>query len=288
MGVNAAQLLISRLNADASLQPRQVVLPTRLITRYSCGEHLADNGHGQFGLHPSTGSQSQGILIKPLSQQERRNLSARAGGITLSMPKGGERMSDCDKSDVNRLLRTFRHQEADRIPHLEFWVTSKAVYEYVLERELAYDIVDASVGGQSITPEDHVEFARRLGMDAVACNFSWRPNNVFAKAADGTAHYVGGSVKTWADLDQLEPPVPLAEQLGCLERYLRAAQGTGVGVFANFTSFFDSAMLAVGITDSLYMFMTIGPFERLMDICQISSRSCARCVIVLQKIWLLS
>ena len=267
MGVNAAQLLISRLNADASLQPRRVVLPTRLITRYSCGEHLADNGRSQIGLQPSIESQSQGILIKPLSQQERRHLSAQAGGINLSMPKGGERMSDCDKSDVNRLLRTFQHQEADRIPHLEFWVTSKSVYEYVLERELRYDIVDASVGGSSITPEDHVEFARRLGMDAVACNFSWRPNNVFAKAADGTEHYVGGSVKTWADLDRLQPPMPLADQLGCLERYLRAAQGTGVGVFANFTSFFDSAMLAVGITDSLYMFIDRRPFlERLMDI----------------------
>ena len=176
-------------------------------------------------------------------------------------------MSDYDKSDVNRLLKAFRHQEADRAPHLEFWVTSKSVYEYVLERALAYEVVDARVGGQSITPEDHVEFAQRLGMDAVACNFSWRPNNIFAKATDGTEHYVDGSVKTWADLDHLEPPTPLAEQLGYLERYLRAAQSTGVGVCANFTSFFDSAMLAVGVTDSLYMFYDNRPFlEKLMDL----------------------
>ena len=175
-------------------------------------------------------------------------------------------MSDYDKSDVNRLLKAFRHQEADRVPHLEFWVTSKSVYEYVLERALTYDVVDARVGGQSITPEDHVEFAQRLGMDAVACNFSWRPNNVFVKAADGTEHYVDGTVKTWADLDHLEPSVPLAEQLGYLERYLRASQGTGVGVFANFTSFFDSAMLAVGVADSLCMFYDNRPLlEKLMD-----------------------
>ncbi|MFN2167207.1 MAG: hypothetical protein ACK2U9_13205 [Anaerolineae bacterium] len=68
-----------------------------------------------------------------------------------------------DKSDVSRLLKVLQRQEADRIPHLEFWVTSQSVFEYVLEKELDYDIVDASVGGQSITPEDHVEFARRLG-----------------------------------------------------------------------------------------------------------------------------
>ncbi len=78
-----------------------------------------------------------------------------------------------DKSDVNRLVKVFQHQEADRLPHLEFWVTSQSVYEYVLEKKLEYDIVDASVGGQSITPEDHVVFAERLGMDAVVCNFSW-------------------------------------------------------------------------------------------------------------------
>ena len=37
IGVNAAQLLLSRLEAEVSLQPRQVVLPTRLIVRQSCG-----------------------------------------------------------------------------------------------------------------------------------------------------------------------------------------------------------------------------------------------------------
>ncbi len=171
-----------------------------------------------------------------------------------------------DKSDVNRLLKVFQHQEADRLPHLEFWVTSQSVYEYVLEKKLEYDIVDASVGGQSISPEDHVEFAQRLGMDAVVCNFSWRPNNVFKKARDGTEHYVDGSIKTAADLANLEPPTPISQELKYLERYLKAAQGTGVGVFANFTSFFDSTMLAVGVSDSFYMFYDNLPLlETLMD-----------------------
>ena len=91
------------------------------------------------------------------------------------------RTSDYDKSDVNRLLKAFNHQEPDRIPHIELWVTSQAVYEYVLERELDYVIGDAAEGGQSITPEDDVEFARRPGQDAVLCNFNWRPNNVFER-----------------------------------------------------------------------------------------------------------
>ena len=175
--------------------------------------------------------------------------------------------SDYDKSDVNRLLKTINHEEPDRVSHIELWVTSKAVYEYVLERELDYAIGDAAEGGQSITPEDDVEFAQRQGEDAVLCNFNWRPNNIFKTATDGTEHYVDGSIKTEADLENLDPPPSIDSQIRYLERYLKAAQGTGVGVIANFTSFFDSAMLAIGMTDAFYMFYENRPLiEQLMDI----------------------
>ena len=177
------------------------------------------------------------------------------------------KLLDRDHSDVNRLLRALHHQEPDRLPHIELWVTSQAVYEYVLERKLPYAIGDAAEGGQSIKPDDDVEFARRLGQDAVLCNFNWRPNNVFEKAVDGTRHYVGGSIKTMADLENLEPPTPIEEQLRHLERYLTAAHGTGVGIIPNLTSFFDSAMLAIGMTDALYKFHDNPPLiNRLMDI----------------------
>lgn len=176
-------------------------------------------------------------------------------------------MTDFDKPDVGRLLKALNHQEADRLPHIELWVTSQAVYEYVLERKLDYAIGDAAEGGQSITPEDDVEFARRLGEDAVLCNFNWRPNNVFKKAEEGTRHYVDGSIKSLADLENLEPAPALDQQLQYLERYLRAAQGTGVGVIANLTSFFDSTLLAIGVTDALIMFYeNPALLDKLMDI----------------------
>jgi LacI family transcriptional regulator len=266
MGMNAAQLLFSRLETQAALPPRHVVLPTRLIIRYSCGSGLKE-GYAAPSLPSLKDTHTQSILVKPLAAGEQPGSADRITAMTIPVPGRDKPALDYGKSDINRLLKAFQHQEADRLPHLEFWVTSKSVYEFVLERKLDYDSLGARVGGQSITPEDHVEFARRLGMDAVACNFSWRPNNVFAKTADGAEHYVNGSIKTWADLSSLEPPLPLADQLGYLERYLRAAQGTGVGVFANFTSFFDSALLAVGEADALVMFYDHRPFlERLMDI----------------------
>ena len=174
---------------------------------------------------------------------------------------------DYDKSDINRLMKALRHEEADRVPHLEFWVTSQEVYEYVLERELPYKIGDASLGDQFIMPEDDVEFSQRLGVDAVICNFNWRPNNVFKLASDGTEHYVGGTVKTMADLDDLEPPKPIDEQLRHLESYFEAIQGTDLGIFANFTSFFDSAMLGIGVSDAFLMFYDNRPLlEKFMDI----------------------
>jgi uroporphyrinogen decarboxylase len=146
-------------------------------------------------------------------------------------------------------------------------VTSAPIYEYVLGRKLGYKGHDTRAGIPSVTPEDHVEFAFRLGMDAVTCGFSWRPNNVFERATDGARYYVDGKIKTWADLDDLEPPPPLTDQLSRLEHYLRVAQGSGVGVVAHFSSFFDSAMRAVGISDALYMLYDNRPLlERLMDI----------------------
>lgn len=175
--------------------------------------------------------------------------------------------SDYDKSDVGRLMKALNHQEPDRVPHIELWVTSQRVYEHILERKLPYKIGDAAEGGQSITPEDDVEFAQRLGQDAVLCNFNWRPNNVFKVAEDGTRHYVDGSIKSSADLENLEPPPNLDDQLRHLEKYLEASQGTGVGIISNLTSFFDSAMLAVGVYDSFFMFYDDRPFlEKLMDI----------------------
>ena len=44
------------------------------------------------------------------------------------------------KSDINRLLTALNHQEPDRLPHIELWVTSQDVYEYILERKLDYTL----------------------------------------------------------------------------------------------------------------------------------------------------
>jgi LacI family transcriptional regulator len=237
LGVNAAQLLLSRLDSETPLRPRHVVLPSRLIVRHSCGSKLEARGESSLSLPIATklgDVEPRTTMVKPLTPEERRSFSAVIAGITAPVPSTPGRLSAYDKSDVDRLLKVLRHQEADRVPHLELTEGSRRLYEYVLEHELEYDATSFRVGGLSITPEDHVEFALRLGMDAVPCPFSWLPGN--------------------ADPTDLEPPPSLVAQLSLLERYLRAAQGTSVGIIARFTSFFDGALRAAGVTDASRQF----------------------------------
>ena len=267
MGTNAAQLLFSHLDNEAAWQPRQVVLPTRLIVRYSCGWQRRQDGQLRLSLPIPRDGSMRSILVKPLSPDERDGSYACLASLTPGSMRNALRPPDYDRPNVQRLLKVLQHQTADRVPHLDVWITSRTLYEQVLGRELKYEFQDVRPEGQPVSPEDHVEFARRLGMDAVACNFTWRPNNVFERSSDGSQCYVNGTVRSWADLDDLEPPPSLADQLDNLERYLRAAHGSGVGVFANFTSFFNSAMRAVGVLDSLYLFYDDRRFlETLMDI----------------------
>ena len=169
-------------------------------------------------------------------------------------------------SDVNRLLKAFRCEQPDRVPVFEYWITSQSIIEYVLGRPTRSEIIDAAKGESSITPEDEIEYALRAGMDAVGANFPWRPNNIFRASSDGIEHYVTGGIKSMDDMKNIEAASPISLQIERLERYFEAAHGTGVGVYGNFTSFFDSAYLAVGMEDFLFKTIDDLPFlEHLMD-----------------------
>jgi LacI family transcriptional regulator len=252
MGVHAAQLLLSRLESKANLQPRHVVLPTRLIVRHSCGSKLSAGGHCPLSLPLPGNEPVQSILVKPLSSDEHRNFARGIGGVVVPAPRREGHLADYDKSDVGRLLKALRHQEADRLPHLELHALNRAVYEYVLERALEYDTADARLRGQTISPEDHIEFAQRLGMDAVPCSFLVHQAQFSLSSARSTA--------------DSRPPVSLVEQLTYLERYVRAAQGTRVGIIASLGSFFDAALRAANVDDLGASFRdNRPPIEELMD-----------------------
>jgi len=167
--------------------------------------------------------------------------------------------------DINRLLTSLQFKEPDRVPIMEFWITSDEVYEYVLGKKVKQ--IDAAEGKSIISPEDDVEFTKRVGKDAVCVNFSYRPGNVFREAGDGTHHYIEGKIKSFEDIKKMEKPPDLKAQLDRLEHYLEAAEGTGVGVVVNFTSIFDSTLLSIGFQDFMYMlYDNIKLVEHIMDI----------------------
>jgi LacI family transcriptional regulator len=246
MGMNAAQLLFSRLDAEEDLEPRQVVLPTRLIIRQSCGANLKEDGKTGPCLVIPQDLPSSSRLVKPLSPEEQLRFADCIAKVIGPPFTHKARPSNVTRPDVTRLLQVLQHRPADRLPHLEFQITGRALYEHVLGRDLAHYAPGNQVDAPPVTPEDHIEFAQHLGMDAVVCNFSWRPGCRFQEAADGTRQYIDGTVRSWADLDHLSPPPSLADQLSRLERYLLSAQGTGVGVAASFSSFYQGAIMAIG------------------------------------------
>ncbi|MFC2030938.1 substrate-binding domain-containing protein [Chloroflexota bacterium] len=224
MGVNAAQMLLSRLESKVRLRPRQVALPLRLTVRHSCGSRLAPDGSCPLSLPVSDSARRESVLVKPLTADQRRVFAQFAEDEVLPGPVSSANWSDYDKPRVQRLLDVLQHREADRLPHLDLDVSNPRIYEYVLERELDYDGNGPGFGVTSVSPEDQVDYARRLGMDAIACRFAWRP--------------------TSSDPTDLEAPPSLTHQLSYLERFLRAAQGAGVGIIASFTSFYGTARAA--------------------------------------------
>jgi LacI family transcriptional regulator len=82
MGVNAAQLLLSRLDAVASLDPRHIVLPTCMIVRHSCGARLHKNGCPPLSLPLPSGRDEERVPIPALDADARVGcwLPQRASG----------------------------------------------------------------------------------------------------------------------------------------------------------------------------------------------------------------
>ena len=95
MGMNAAQLLLSRLDSEVSLQPRHVVLPTRLIVRHSCGSRLQDSDHPTLSLPlPKNAQIEESTIVKPLNRDERRDCPGHITRLTVSAPRKKEGLSD--------------------------------------------------------------------------------------------------------------------------------------------------------------------------------------------------
>lgn len=265
LGANAAQLLLSRLGSEQPPPPRHVVLPTRMIVRHSCGSTLADPNQVTLNLPMRSEAYERVELVRPLTPHELSLVTAQLNDADLAASRNRSVPTVYKKPDVNRIDAALRFQESDRAPHVEFAISSPSLYEYVLGRKCRFVHAKNEVREPEIMPGDRAEFARRMGLDAILCDLSWQTSNANLRRHD-TRQADDGCIKTWADLDQLQKPIVIADYLNELERHLRATDGSKLGVFVSFDSFFECALRAAGHSKNSSLFTDHFFFARLMDI----------------------
>ena len=249
MGVNATQLLLSRISANGNLRPREVILPTRLILRYSCGRFLKSEGSKSQIRYSIIPDSTESVLVKPLDESDRDLLLSISPDKSNSQ-YGGDLEIELAKPNKERLTNAILFQQADRMAILENRGVGKTIMEHVLGRS-----VRLAPDGLNGNPEDVVEFALKMGLDAVPCEIFWNlgpvpyepDNDLVAKAR------------------QLYPPPSLAVQISTLENLLNAVEGTGLGVYVRFNSFVQNALNAVSESDLRAALHRHPSLNKLMD-----------------------
>jgi LacI family transcriptional regulator len=254
MGINATQLLLSRIGASTPMRPRQVVLPTRLILRYSCGRFLKagkPESDANFTLLPDL---STNQLVKPLEDVDRELLLTCVPGFA-----GASQGRDGDLGNARpnreRLVKALAFEKPDRLVCLESRRMAGKLVEQVLGHGIHY-VPD----GLNLAPEEAIEYAQHLGLDAIPCEISWAMGPLTEYAEEDLAVLARRTF----------PPPALASQLSMLENLLNAAEGSGVGIYARFSSFFEPALGVFPDADpslsSRLQWLQTGRFEKLMDL----------------------
>lgn len=147
-------------------------------------------------------------------------------------------------SDITRLLKTIGHKKADRVPNFEIVIRERNVNAI-----LGYE---ADKKASQLPPDEYVELATRIGMDAINVRLRWRLGWIDER----TDYYVGGTVKGPKDLQSIKVPdlstcsyVPGAQEpfLDRIDALVNAAADTKVGVCFVLGGPFSSAYLAMGL-----------------------------------------
>jgi len=104
---------------------------------------------------------------------------------------------------------------------------------------------------------DALEFAQRIGMDAIGDDFVYWLGQKFGRSKDGNLHYVDGLIKSRDDLKLLEKPKDMQERMDVFNHYIKKAKGTGVGIYPRISAFFNPTYLAMGLYSFRLHYMMI-------------------------------
>jgi uroporphyrinogen decarboxylase len=137
-------------------------------------------------------------------------------------------------SDKRRLLAALRGSQADRVPNFEVLVDNP-VFSHVMGRPMAGHTL------ANIDAPDYIEFARRVGQDAVGLCFYDNP--FFYEAEDGSLRRRDFRIRSRADLDRLLPATldHLQPLFARLRDYRTRTRDTELALFALTGDFFTQA-----------------------------------------------
>lgn len=154
-------------------------------------------------------------------------------------------------SDIRRLLAALHHEKFDRVPNFDILIDDRSTRH----------ILGMPPGGERVTlwslpPEDAIRLVQAVGQDAIACSMTWQTDP-------------WGAIRSHADADKIVPPDPRLARAK-LERYLAAAEGTGVGVCARLSGPMTLTYLTLGpVPIESFMYLIYDQpdlVERVMDI----------------------
>ncbi|MFW5769793.1 MAG: uroporphyrinogen decarboxylase family protein [Spirochaetota bacterium] len=180
------------------------------------------------------------------------------------------------KPDVNRLLAVMRGEIPDRVPIFEILIEPRNV-KALLGKDVGSTMA-ASRGATDtvgvappMDPADFMEICNKVSMDAMTIEALWTPLKY--RDDKGDIHVVtDGRIKDWESLEKAIRPdweTDLKPRRDIVRNYVKAAQGTGIGVNLCFGAFFQACyfFLCEFNTFLLKVYEDREFVETLMDIC---------------------
>ena len=176
--------------------------------------------------------------------------------------------------DKTRIFDAIAHIERKDIAMLEI-DPDMAIVNQILGKKLPM-----ALHPYELDADNNIELNLRMGNDLVYISYVWRVGRKQMKDKDGRLHYIDGMIKKREDFDQFWFP-DLNEFERRLEKTIRAAEGTGLGIFYGTQSAPFTAMTAMGYQD--FLVATLTDPDMVTDMIKMIQEYCIREMEVVMK-----
>jgi len=156
-------------------------------------------------------------------------------------------------SDIDRLLKTFRHEKTDRVPNFEY---------HIGQRNVSAILGRPSGNSWQLDAKDYVELVEKIGMDAIGGNIFLEKGAILLQVPERT-------LGDWDDLKRYEKEgviKPAVLNRRKLDDYFSAVKGKPLGVWVHLTLPLTLVYQAMGFENFCMALYDDLPFvEHLME-----------------------